>query len=419
MKHILISIGLILIVINSFGQEKIINDFPHDFNSAAFSHIKNLASFGLRTAQSESEKLTSDYIRNFMNQNNIDFQIDSFDYKMYKLDSLSILIKGNKIKPKTFLINPYQDQSIGLNGFIFHVDSTYNWYWRQDLKDKIVICSPSENPYRLALHRDNPKSVIQLEQVDFENIKENHESNVEIQLYGNVDTYKTVNLISVINPEKEKEIILTAHWDSYIGVGAADNASGVGVLLETSKFLNQLKDSIPFKIKIVFFGAEELGKLGSKSFVTKYAESFNNCRYVINVDNVGGGEEIGMEMRGGVKNAPKVGEMKLDSVLFFYSRTDLQGKWNSILDEPYISIVPDWFRLIIENTVDELGMAITPLNQIGSDHQSFYLAGVPATSIVKSGGSKTHCKEDLPEQINFDGLEKIGKIITLMILDTN
>jgi hypothetical protein len=419
MKHKLFSIGLILIVINALGQEKIINDFPPDFNSAAFSHIKNLTSFGLRTAQSESEKLTSDYIRNFMNQNYIDFQIDSFDYKMYKLDSLSILIKGNEIKPKTFLINPYQDQSIGLNGFIFHGDSTYNWYWRQDLKDKIVICSPSENPYRLAIHRDNPKSIIQLEQVDFENNKENHGSKVEIKLYGNVDTYKTVNLISIINPEKEKEIILTAHWDSYMGAGAADNASGVAVLLETSKFLNQIKDSIPYKIKIVFFGAEELGKLGSKSFVSKYAESFNNCRYVINVDNVGGGEEIGMEMRGGIRNAPKVGEMKLDSALLFYARSDLQGKWNSILDEPDISIIPDWLKHIIENTVDELGITITPLNQIGSDHQSFYLAGVPATSIVKSRGIKTHCIDDTPEQINIDGLEKIGKIITLMILNTD
>ena len=412
-------IGFVLIFTRTYGQDKLMHNFPNDFNERAYSHIETLSSFGLRTAQSGAEILTTEYLKKFMTQNSIEIQIDSFDYKMFNLDSVSVEINNIQISPKAFFINPYINQELYIDGFTFVLDSTYDWYWKQNLENKIVICSSKSNPYRLSFHRRKPMSVIQLKQPDFDLIQGLDEIKVAIKCFGFVNKYKTLNFISTINSSQTEEIILTAHWDSYNGPGAADNASGISVLLETLAYLSKIKDSIPFKISVVFFGAEELGLLGSKSFVVKYAERLLDCKYIINVDNVGGSNEIGMEMRGGVRNQPPKGNIKIDSTLLFYAQTDLNGKWRLIYDSPYMSNVPDWLKSQIEETSEELDIPITPLNQIGSDHQSFYLAGIPATSIVKSRGSKIHCKEDTPEQINIDGLEKIGKIITLMILNTN
>lgn len=80
------------------------------------------------------------------------------------------------------------------------------------------------------------------------------------------------NIIGVYNPDKEKRILLFAHWDTRPFadqdkdktkrmqpiLGANDGASGVGVLLEIARQLNQLP--VEIGIDIVFFDAEDWGQ---------------------------------------------------------------------------------------------------------------------------------------------------------------
>ncbi len=82
---------------------------------------------------------------------------------------------------------------------------------------------------------------------------------------------KARNIIGVYNPENKKRILLCAHWDSrpYADQdknrkkhhtpidGANDGASGVGILLEVARQLQQQSPTIG--IDIVFFDAEDYG----------------------------------------------------------------------------------------------------------------------------------------------------------------
>jgi hypothetical protein len=81
------------------------------------------------------------------------------------------------------------------------------------------------------------------------------------------------NIIGSINPSATKRIVLASHWDSRphadqdpdaadknkAVTAANDGASGVGVLLELARTIQQAKDKPGVGIDIVFFDAEDWG----------------------------------------------------------------------------------------------------------------------------------------------------------------
>ena len=87
------------------------------------------------------------------------------------------------------------------------------------------------------------------------------------------------NIIGVYNPEQKKRILLFAHWDTRPFadqekdkskqtqpiLGANDGASGVGVLLEIARQLNE--SSLDIGIDIILFDAEDWGQ---PSYETKH-----------------------------------------------------------------------------------------------------------------------------------------------------
>jgi hypothetical protein len=81
------------------------------------------------------------------------------------------------------------------------------------------------------------------------------------------------NIIGSINPSASKRVLLAAHWDTRpfadksIGLdkdkpfdGANDGASGVGILLEIARVIQQAKIKPNVGIDIVFFDAEDWGE---------------------------------------------------------------------------------------------------------------------------------------------------------------
>ncbi len=81
-----------------------------------------------------------------------------------------------------------------------------------------------------------------------------------------------VNIVGAINPEKKRRVLLCAHWDSRFQadqdterkneaiLGADDGASGVGVLLEIARVIQE--NPIDIGVDIIFFDAEDQGKDG-------------------------------------------------------------------------------------------------------------------------------------------------------------
>ena len=80
------------------------------------------------------------------------------------------------------------------------------------------------------------------------------------------------NVVAVKGPSANRPIVvLGAHYDSVpISPGANDNASGTAVLLAIAQEVAQLET--PLEIRLIAFGSEELGLLGSRHYVNTLPE---------------------------------------------------------------------------------------------------------------------------------------------------
>jgi len=93
------------------------------------------------------------------------------------------------------------------------------------------------------------------------------------------------NIIVTIPGQTSQKIIVGAHYDSWPTPGAADNASGTALLLESAQ--RMLAADNYYTIVYIFFGAEEVGLLGSRHFVGRLTdEEESNIVLMINADSL-------------------------------------------------------------------------------------------------------------------------------------
>jgi len=102
----------------------------------------------------------------------------------------------------------------------------------------------------------------------------------------------SANIIAVKEGESSKRLIVGAHYDTAPkGQGYADNATGIGLLLETAA---RVKPRVtPYTVVFVAFGAEERGLAGSRY----YARAMSSLEIratigMIDLDAVAGGTEL-------------------------------------------------------------------------------------------------------------------------------
>jgi len=121
-------------------------------------------------------------------------------------------------------------------------------------------------------------SVPDAQQID--RLAERHES-IRIKLLltpRELGTVTSQNLIAEITgSEKPDEIILLgAHIDSWdLGTGAIDDGAGVGVVMAASKLIRDLPHPPKRTIRVVLFGAEEIGIYGGNYYAIKHREELS------------------------------------------------------------------------------------------------------------------------------------------------
>lgn len=84
-------------------------------------------------------------------------------------------------------------------------------------------------------------------------------------------------------------VIICGHYDTINGPGTNDNGSGVSVILETARLLQNINTE--YSIKFINFAGEEQGLIGSQNYVNNVVNSTNpkmNIKLVFNIDEVGG-----------------------------------------------------------------------------------------------------------------------------------
>jgi Zn-dependent M28 family amino/carboxypeptidase len=97
----------------------------------------------------------------------------------------------------------------------------------------------------------------------------------------------SVTVSGVVGPDTDEEVLVTAHVDAHdIAEGAGDNAAGCALVAEVGRLLAAAEDALDTRVRLVAFGSEEVGLLGSRHFVE--SRDADAVRCVLNVDGAGG-----------------------------------------------------------------------------------------------------------------------------------
>jgi Zn-dependent M28 family amino/carboxypeptidase len=119
----------------------------------------------------------------------------------------------------------------------------------------------------------------------------------EFDLPGNKPASRSSNLLGFLagsDPSRSNEIVvLGAHYD-HVGVregviypGAEDNASGAAVVLQVARALARRRQELGRSVLVVFFGAEELGMVGSRALLRDGLVERERMVAMVNVDMIG------------------------------------------------------------------------------------------------------------------------------------
>jgi aminopeptidase YwaD len=184
------------------------------------------------------------------------------------------------------------------------------------------------------------------------------------------------NVVARLPGASEETIVLGAHYDSVAeGPGANDNASGTATALELARVL-QVAD-LPFTIQVVLFGAEEIGLVGSRQYVSSLSPpERERIVAMLNFDMVGVGEQ------------PMVGGSP------------------ELVDLAVAAAEQDGMRL------GRLGGGALDR----SDQASFLDAGIPAIFFHRSDDPRYHTADDRAEYVDADHLASAGRL-ALALLD--
>lgn len=87
------------------------------------------------------------------------------------------------------------------------------------------------------------------------------------------------NVIGEITGRKRPEevMVIGAHLDSWDeGTGALDDGAGVAIVLETARLIAELPDRPRRTLRVILFGAEEIGLVGAKQYVDAHRHELDN-----------------------------------------------------------------------------------------------------------------------------------------------
>lgn len=204
----------------------------------------------------------------------------------------------------------------------------------------------------------------------------------------------TQNVVGVVKGRNSgnQHVIIGAHYD-HLGMGgsgsrkpdtvavhngADDNASGVAVMLELAAYF--AKHQPHSDLVFVAFGAEEMGLLGSRHYISNPKMDLKNAKAMLNLDMVGRLDGNRTLSIGGTGTA-----IQMDSIIDSRSRSH---------------------RFEIRKNPEGTGP---------SDHASFYSEKIPVLFFTTGVHDQYHTPEDDVDSINFEGLSDITHFLIEII----
>lgn len=76
---------------------------------------------------------------------------------------------------------------------------------------------------------------------------------------------------------KDEIVLIGCHLDSWdLGTGALDDGAGCGIVVGAANLINQLSGTPERTIRVVLYGAEEVGLFGGDAYARKHADNLSN-----------------------------------------------------------------------------------------------------------------------------------------------
>ncbi|GAB3230458.1 M28 family peptidase [Algoriphagus aestuariicola] len=203
------------------------------------------------------------------------------------------------------------------------------------------------------------------------------------------------NVVAFLDKKADKTIVIGAHFDhlgmggqgslhrgdSAIHNGADDNASGTAALLALAKILKH--EELQSNVLFIAFSGEENGLWGSNYFVKNPTVDLTTVNFMINMD--------------------MVGRLKEDNSLAI----------NGVGTSPSFSPVFDTINS------DSLKLVTSESGVGPSDHTSFYLQDLPVLHFFTGQHEDYHKPSDDSDLINYEGLVKVVRYISRVVLALN
>ena len=109
-----------------------------------------------------------------------------------------------------------------------------------------------------------------------------------------VDTYNVIFDIPGTS-DSEEFVVAGSHYDGHdISQGAVDPASGAVTVMEIAKNLWKVRKKLKRRVRLICFGAEEIGLFGSYNYVAMHPEEMKDIRFMLNLDSGGSAGKKGV-----------------------------------------------------------------------------------------------------------------------------
>jgi aminopeptidase YwaD len=182
------------------------------------------------------------------------------------------------------------------------------------------------------------------------------------------------------NPEL---VMLGCHVDGHdISQGAHDPASGAVAVMEAARVLKKYGGPLTHTVRVALWGVEEIGLIGSTTYVEEHADELDKIRFYFNMDGAGG-------------------KGRKDVVL---------NEWPDL--EP---IFEGWSEEMV------LDCAVGESVSAHSDHFPFLMEGVPTAGMgaavrENTGRGYGHTKYDTLDKIELVGLREAAALAARLAL---
>ena len=159
----------------------------------------------------------------------------------------------------------------------------------------VIIFNNEDGVFRGQLRDQADIPVVAIRRADGERLlRLMGEGEVEVTIAAEAETKESRNIIAerTGGTGNGKVVIIGAHYDTTPDTqGANDNGSGVAALLTVAEEL--VADDLPFRLRFMLFGAEELGLYGSRHYVDGLdLGELDSIIAMINIDAVGSGTRL-------------------------------------------------------------------------------------------------------------------------------